>query len=742
MSVPTRLLAATLVLSLSLLPSPAMAAEPEEIPDPGLRACIADALGVKPSTPFTATQLDSVKLLSCDKDESGPIDDLTGIGQLTSLDQFTLRRQRVNDLSALNGMPITGLGLLESTLAEDLTPPELPRLIGLALLDSAVPSLAFLSRLESLERLRLRGAGFRGLSTLPALPKLHLLEVGENGAADLTGIADIPSLRALWISDEKATTLPAMGRPTNLESLVLRAPRLANLKGIEGWDELRELHLQTPVSDYSSLSTLTGLRVLDAGGLGFADLRPIAPLKKLSTLALGSNRIADLSPLAGLTELTSLGLGWNKIADLAPLAGLTKLTELDLRDNQIEDVIGLGSLTRLMTLNLANNRVGSVHALAALPKDAGLDLTANALLDLSPLKGHTGEVRAADQAVTLPPATYGVPYRVKVAGIDGKLPQKMHFVDGGSYRDGALRYTYAGTGGFGFQSAGEQTTAFAGTVAQRVGPEQQFNKPKVRTRFYPTVGLDVGVSHSPAWNPAPSKVEYQWFREQTAIPGAIEAYYRVTAADLGKRLRVRVRASRDGYVTRTVYSNYTVEAERGIFWSAPRPKIAGTMKTGAKLTVTVPVREPAATKVSYQWYRNSTKISGATKRTYTLTATDRGKRISVRVTYKAPGISTDQVFSKKTAKVVAGPVRSVTPKITGNAVAGQELRVQVGTWGPGKVTMSYQWRRDGKAIKGATSRSYRVTAKDGGHEISVAVKGSSKGYKTVTKVSARVAVPA
>ncbi|MCW5951523.1 MAG: hypothetical protein KIT69_04640 [Propionibacteriaceae bacterium] len=37
---------------------------------------------------------------------------------------------------------------------------------------------------------------------------------------------------------------------------------------------------------------------------------------------------------------------------------------------------------------------------------------------------------------------------------------------------------------------------------------------------------------------------------------------------------------------------------------------------------------------------------------------------------------------------------------------------------------------------------YRVTAQDAEREISVAVKGSRKGYKTVTKVSAKVTVPA
>ena len=54
---------------------------------------------------------------------------------------------------------------------------------------------------------------------------------------------------------------------------------------------------------------------------------------------------------------------------------------------------------------------------------------------------------------------------------------------------------------------------------------------------------------------------------------------------------------------------------------------------------------------SYQWYRNGAKISGATKSTYKLTKSDKGKKITVKVTGKKSGYLT--VAKASAAKTVA-----------------------------------------------------------------------------------------
>jgi hypothetical protein len=56
-------------------------------------------------------------------------------------------------------------------------------------------------------------------------------------------------------------------------------------------------------------------------------------------------------------------------------------------------------------------------------------------------------------------------------------------------------------------------------------------------------------------------------------------------------------------------------------------------------------------KLTYQWYRGSAKIKGATKKAYTLKKADKGKRITVKVKGVKSGYGSVTKASKATAKV-------------------------------------------------------------------------------------------
>ncbi|MET3903176.1 carboxypeptidase regulatory-like domain-containing protein [Paenarthrobacter sp. 4246] len=134
-----------------------------------------------------------------------------------------------------------------------------------------------------------------------------------------------------------------------------------------------------------------------------------------------------------------------------------------------------------------------------------------------------------------------------------------------------------------------------------------------------------------AWGPAPVTLAYQWFRSGVAITGATSATYPLAAADLGKTMTVRVTGSKAGFTTAAKTSAATAAVAVGTL-TGPTPSVAGTATVGSTLTATPGVWGPAPVTLTYQWFRGSTAISGATAQTYKLVAADKGSSIKVRVT--------------------------------------------------------------------------------------------------------------
>src|SRR3954454_708992 len=79
------------------------------------------------------------------------------------------------------------------------------------------------------------------------------------------------------------------------------------------------------------------------------------------------------------------------------------------------------------------------------------------------------------------------------------------------------------------------------------------------------------------------------------------------------------------------------------------------------------------------------------------------------------------------------------PSISGDAAVGSTLTANPGQWDSG-MAFTYQWKRDGVAIDGATGKTYLSATADVGHAITVAVTGSKLGYDTTTVTSDPVTV--
>jgi peptidoglycan hydrolase-like protein with peptidoglycan-binding domain/cell wall-associated NlpC family hydrolase len=164
------------------------------------------------------------------------------------------------------------------------------------------------------------------------------------------------------------------------------------------------------------------------------------------------------------------------------------------------------------------------------------------------------------------------------------------------------------------------------------------------------------------------------------------------------------------------------------------PTITGSTIVGQTLTATAGNWGPGAVDLTHQWYRGTTPIDGATQTTYQLQPADAGTTITVSVTGTKAGYTSVTRTSTPTATVKKATLTlTPTPKVGGRAKVGNTMKVTPGTWGPGVVTLSYQWYRGSTAIRGATRTTYKLTSADRGKVVTVKVRGSKPGYLAVSK---------
>ena len=243
------------------------------------------------------------------------------------------------------------------------------------------------------------------------------------------------------------------------------------------------------------------------------------------------------------------------------------------------------------------------------------------------------------------------------------------------------------------------------------------------------------------WGPGSVTFAYQWVRGSTDIGGATSSTYALVGADAGAKISVRVTGSEAGYATASATSAQTATIAAGTL-SEGTPTITGTPAVGSTLTAHAGTWGPGTVGFSYQWVRGGADIVGATSSTYTPVSADAGATISVRVTGSETGYATASVTSAPTAAVTGGTLTAGTVTVTGTTTFTSTLTANAGTWGPGTVTLSYQWLRGGADIAGATDATYTLQAADVGAKISVRVTGTETDFATLSATSAETAVVA
>ena len=166
------------------------------------------------------------------------------------------------------------------------------------------------------------------------------------------------------------------------------------------------------------------------------------------------------------------------------------------------------------------------------------------------------------------------------------------------------------------------------------------------------------------------------------------------------------------------------------------PTIIGVRRVGATLAATTGSWDPATELTfSYQWFRGSVPVTGATSSTYTLTAPDVGKKVHVAVEAFRNGYLPTTAESAPAAVSLGVLTVTTKPTLNGKVKRGATLTAAPGTWTPSEVTLTYRWFAGVKPIPHATTPKLRLrgpTAKTAqGKVISVVITVAAAGYTPV-----------
>jgi hypothetical protein len=119
----------------------------------------------------------------------------------------------------------------------------------------------------------------------------------------------------------------------------------------------------------------------------------------------------------------------------------------------------------------------------------------------------------------------------------------------------------------------------------------------------------------------------------------------IPAKDYGKSLACKVAAT-DSSGTTTVTSAATKVGLGPALKDKVKPKLSGAHKPGKAEKVSTGSWSPKATKYSYRWYASGKKIHGATKSSFKIAKSDKGKKLTCKVTASATGYASGSVTTK------------------------------------------------------------------------------------------------
>ena len=235
-----------------------------------------------------------------------------------------------------------------------------------------------------------------------------------------------------------------------------------------------------------------------------------------------------------------------------------------------------------------------------------------------------------------------------------------------------------------------------------------------------------------------SPLAYQWKKNGTDISGATSSTYTIAATSLTDSAVFTVVVSNGAGTATSNHATLTV-ADALVAPAITKQPAAQSVTAGqtAKFTVEATGTAP----LRYQWKLNDQDISGATDSSYATSDTNTVGNAAVFTVVVSNGTGT-ATSDKATLTVTPAPVApAITTQPVSQAVAtGQTASFSVAATGTEPLT--YQWKKNGSDIAGATSSTYKPVSSSelNGAKFSVVVTNSAGTVTSNEAVLSDVAI--
>jgi hypothetical protein len=204
-------------------------------------------------------------------------------------------------------------------------------------------------------------------------------------------------------------------------------------------------------------------------------------------------------------------------------------------------------------------------------------------------------------------------------------------------------------------------------------------------------------------------LKYQWLRDSKPIAGATKSRYTVVALDAAHTLTVRITATTPAYATATqVFPVDTVDLRTDLLDDEPTVTIAGTGAPTTVLRASSNAWSLAGVTTGYAWsvcrvsvtpgcdMEDFVAIPGATKATFTPTASYANDKVRVKALGSKLGYATGSSFSEPLTIPAANVFAIVTPAVVSGIVdtsarVGTPVKVTAPKWDVAGVATTVRW---------------------------------------------------